>query len=328
MIYRRKRYSGIIAMILAVAFIFGCGGKGFSMPLVPSAQITQPYIKLSWQDSLVQEMVDIINPDTKHSKSDRKSIERKIKSFPHKIERRDTSEFFLRTAYAIAYYEFCKKDYKTALKYSQEFQEKAILPGFINAIFDYSSVVFHASMALTHKGGLKSEKDKNDWTQLPVTELNDSIFHQNREPVHFIDAFLDDVPLDLDITTYRKLLSFFHDNGGRLELLNGVINAGFFHKAKVAGRDDIFKAIFTLWGVDELYFGYDKFTKQYSYRIDNKLKIELDKTQIGDLSYAILQRDPESNIATMDSLIRIGKSEEISQLLLKTLGIYLSLIHI
>lgn len=309
-------------MILAVVFIFGCDGKGFCKPLVPSVQPSQPYIKLSWQDSLVQEMVDILNPGTKYSKSDRNRIERKIKSFPQKIERRDTSAYFLRTAYAIAYYEFCKKDYKTGLKYSQEFQEKAILPGFMNAIFDYSSIVFNASMALRQKGRLKSKKDKNDWAQWTIQELNDSIFHPKRGPVHFIDAFLDDVPLNLNITTYHKLLSFFHDNGGRLELLNSVINDGFFHKAKVAGRDDIFKAIFTFWGVDESNFGYDKSTKQYSYLIDNKPKIELDKTPIGDLTNAIFQSVPERNIATMDSLIQIGKSEAIPQLLLKTLGIY------
>lgn len=320
MIYRRKRYNGIIAMILAVVFIFGCDGKGFCKPLVPSVQPSQPYIKLSWQDSLVQEMVDILNPGTKYSKSDRNRIERKIKSFPHKIERRDTSAYFLRTAYVIAYYEFCKKDYKTGLKYSQEFQEKAILPGFRNEIFDYSSVVFHASMALRHKGRLKSKKDKNDWTQWTVPELNDSVFHPKRGPVQFIDAFLDDVPLDLDITTYHKLLSFFHDNGGRLELLNSIINAGFFHKAKVTGRDDVFKAIFTMWGVDESNFGYDKYTKQYSYRIDNKPKIELDTTPIGDLT--IFQFDLERNVATMDSLIQIGKSDAIPKLLLRSLELY------
>lgn len=267
-------------------------------------------------------MVDIINPNHKVSSSEKKRIEARIKTFPHKIERRDTSAYFLRTAYAIAYYEFCKKDYKKGLTYSQEFQEKAVLPGFMNAIFDYSAVVFHASMALRHKGRLKSKKDKNDWMQWTVPELNDSVFHPKREPVQFIDAFLDDVPLDLDITTYRKLLSFFHDNGGRLELLNSVINAGFFHKAKVAGRDDVFKTIFTLWGVDESNFWYDKSIKQYSYRIDNKPKVELNKTPIGDLTNAIFQTDPERNIATMDSLIQIGKSEAISPLLLKTLGIY------
>lgn len=322
MIYRRKRYSGIIAMTLAVVFIFGCGGKGLSMPSVPYVPPFQASIKLTWQDSLVQEMVDIINPGTMHSKSDRNRIERKIKSFPHKIERRDTAAYFLRTAYAIAYYEFCKKDYKTGLKYSQEFQEKAILPGFMNAIFDYSSVVFHASMALRHKGRLKSKKDKNDWAQWSFPVSNDSVFHQKRGPVQFIDAFLDDVPLDLDITTYHRLLSFFHDNGGRLELLNSVINAGFFHKAKIAGRDDVFKAIFTMWGVDEANFGYDKSTKKYSFRIDNKPKEELDKTPIGDLTNTVFQFDPERNIVIMDSLIQIGKYDAIPQLLLKTLGIY------
>jgi len=312
-------------MILTVVFIFGCGGKGFSVTIVPLSRPTQMLImegNLTCQDSLVQEMVDILNPGTKYSKNDRNRIEHKIKSFPHKIEHRDTSAYFLRTAYAIVYYEFCKKDYKKGLTYSQEFQEKAILPGFMNEIFDYSSVVFHASMALRHKGRLKSKKDKNDWAQWTFPVLNDSVFHQKRGPVQFIDAFLDDVPLDLDITTYHKLLSFFHDNGGRLELLNSVINAGFFHKAKIAGRDDVFKSIFILWGVDESNFGYDKSTKQYSYRIDNKPKIELDKTPIGDLKNTVFQFDPERNIVIMDSLIQFGKSDAIPQLLLKTLGIY------
>ncbi len=325
MSYRRKRYKGIIILILTVVFIFGCGGKGGSTLPVYSSRPIKMLItneNLTWQDSLVQEMVDIINPDTKYSKSDRNRIERKIKSFPHKIERRDTSAYFLRTAYAIAYYEFCKKDYKKELRYSQEFQEKAILPGFMHAIFDYSSVVFHASIALTYKGRLKFKKDKNDWTQWTLPEWNDTVFYQKRGPVEFIDAFLDDVPLDLDITTYHKLLSFFHDNGGRLELLNGVINAGFFHKAKVAGRDDVFKAISILWGVDESNFEYDKSTKQYSYRIDNRPKIELDKKPIGDLTYALFNNDPERNIAIIDSLIQIGKSEAIPQLLLRTLGLY------
>ncbi len=325
MIYRRRIYYGIIALIFTVVFIFGCGVKGFSMPPISislTPQIFNSESNLTWKDSLIQELVEIINLNHKVSHSERKRIEARIKTFPHKIERRDTSAYFLRTAYAIAYYEFCKKDYKKGLKYSQEFQERATLPGFMNEIFDYSSVVFHASMALRHKGRLKFKKDKNDWTQWTVPELNDSVFHQKREPVQFIDAFLDDVPLDLDITTYHKLLSFFHDNGGRLELLNSVINAGFFHKAKIAGRDDVFKSIFTLWCVDESNFGYDKSTKQYSYRIDNKPKIELDKPPIDDLSNAIFQTNPERNIVIMDSLIQIGKSDAIPRLLLKTLGIY------
>lgn len=325
MIYRRRRYYGIIALIFTVVFIFGCGVKGFSMPPISislTPQIFNSESNLTWKDSLIQELVEIINPNHKVSHSERKRIEARIKTFPHKIEHRDTSAYFLRTAYAIAYYEFGKKDYKKGLRYSQEFQEKVILPGFMNAIFDYSSVVFHASMALRHKGRLKFKKDKNDWTQWTVPELNDSIFHPKRGPVQFIDAFLDDVPLDLDITTYHKLLSFFLDNGGRLELLNSVINAGFFHKTKVAGRDDVFKAIFTMWGVDESNFEFNKSTKKYSYRIDNKPKVELNKTPIGDLTNALFQTDPESNIANMDSLIQIGKSEAIPQLLLKTLGIY------
>ena len=77
-----------------------------------------------------------------------------------------------------------------------------------------------------------------------------------------------------------------------------------------------------MWSIDESNFEYHKSTKQYSYRIDNKPKVELDKTPIGDLSNAIFQTNPERNITTMDSLIQIGKSEAISPMLLKTLGIY------
>ncbi len=87
MIDCRKRCYAIITIILSVVSIFGCGGKGFSLLFVSTSLPDQQLIldgKLTWQDSLVQEMVDIINPDTRYSKSDRNRIERKIKSFPHK----------------------------------------------------------------------------------------------------------------------------------------------------------------------------------------------------------------------------------------------------
>ena len=102
--HKLKSLFGLYAILIAVVFIIGCGGKGFSKPSFienNSPQLLMPHGELTWKDSLIQEMVDFLNPMTKLSRSDRKKIESRIKSFPQKIVRRDTTSYFLQTAYAI-----------------------------------------------------------------------------------------------------------------------------------------------------------------------------------------------------------------------------------
>lgn len=117
---------------------------------------------LSYQDSLIQEMVEFIKPGIKLSKTDRKNIEQRIKHFPNKVVRRDTVVFFINSAYAVAYYEFYKHDYKKAKKFVDNFNKKGMPPGLIPSFFHYSAIGIFASLSLHDKGKFKSKKDKNN----------------------------------------------------------------------------------------------------------------------------------------------------------------------
>ncbi len=93
---------------------------------------------LSRQDSLIQEMVEFLNPQFKLSKKDKKHIEGRIKGFPHKIVRRDTATYFVNTAYALAYHEFVSHDYKRALKWCDEFYKNVMHKDVVSYFKNYT----------------------------------------------------------------------------------------------------------------------------------------------------------------------------------------------
>lgn len=290
-------------IILAVASLAGCCGVGYCEVL----NYDRGLGKLSHRDSIIQEMVCFIQPDIKLTKTERRHVENRINKFSHKIIRRDTTSFFVDAAYAIAFYEFYKHDYKKAMKWVNRFSDNVKSVNQYLFIFRFYSVGMGASLSINSKGKFKSKKDPNSWW-VPIKLFGKSFdLDVQRTPFYFIDSFLNDVPLDCSITTYERLLNYFKDNGGRLELLNGLLAPGFVQRCMDADRNDILDIIFKLWNVK-----ISDFTPGYNGSlcyINKKLKV--DSVAMEETKKFMLSFDPDQNRTQLDSLILIGETSEI-----------------
>ena len=308
--------SPLLRVFVAVICLLACCGIGRSM----TNRISLSYDEvLSHQDSLIQEMVEFIHPECKLTKVKRKHIENRIKGFPQKVIRRDTTEFFLNTAYAIAYYEFYRHDYKKARRWIDLFDRCGMTPGLLHSYFHYSSVGLSASNSINAKGKFKSKKDKNDWWEPITLSFADSVkFDGRRTPDQFIDTFLDDVPMDCSVSTYRVLLTSFKDYGGRLEWLNGYSRRGFVQRCVDAKRSDILGIVYGLWNVvpDDFSVG------SWGYLEYRNKTVAVDSVAVLQVKNDIISFDPKYNKVQIDSLIAIKEYSKIAPKVMRLLSQY------
>lgn len=309
-------HSFLQLIVVTVVFLFGFHGFGHSMNL------HNPETKkeiISHRDSLIIEMVEFVQPDYKLLKEARKHIEGRIKRFPTKIIRRDTLSHFLNTAYALSYYEFVKHDFKKAKKLSEKFVESSMPPGFFSYFFNFASIGFNASTALTEKGKLKTRKDKNSWYTPIKFEWSDSLkWDFKRSYVDFLDSFLDDMPTDCTLTTYRELLTAYHKGGGRLELLNGYSRKGFIQRCVDADRKDVLDIIYRLWDVC-----FEDFHKNGNGYLEYKnLTLKVDSIAVAKTYNEILSFDVNVNKHQIDSLIAIGTDVDLSTRIMRLVNLY------
>lgn len=293
-------------MFVAVMCLLACCGIGRSMTYRTSLSYDEV---LSHRDSMIQEMVEFIHPECKLTRVKRKLIENRIKGFPQKVIRRDTVEFFLNTAYAIAYYEFYRHDYKKARRWIDLFDRCGMPPGLLHSYFHYSSVGLSASNSINAKGKFKSKKDKNDWWEPITLSFADSVkFDGRRTPDQFIDTFLDDVPMDCSVSTYRVLLTSFKDYGGRLEWLNGYSRRGFVQRCVDAKRSDILGIVYGLWNVvpDDFSVG------SWGYLEYRNKTVAVDSVAVLQVKNDIISFDPKYNKVQIDSLIAIKEYSKIA----------------
>lgn len=306
----------LFRLLLTMTFLMICHHSGYSLT-IHNALLNEE--SLTHRDSMIQEMADFIQKDYKPTKATRRHIEKRIKDFPHSILRRDTLTYFLNTAYAVAYYEFCKHDYKRAKSWIDEFDKKAMPSGLFASYFHYSSVGFNALTSINSKGKFKSKKDKNSWLQPINLSITDSVnFNFKRIPGHFIDSFLDDVPMDCAVSTYDKLLTLFKKEGGHLEWLNGYSKKGFVQRCLDAKRNDILEIVYRLWNVtrDDFSIG------NWGYLEYVSKAIKVDTTAISKMKYEILSFDPQYNISQIDSLITINEIDNIERRIIHLLNLY------
>lgn len=309
-------YSLFKHILIAVVFLLGFHGFGHSMELQKNSREN---VMLSQSDSIIMEMVEFIQPEYKLSKKNRKHIEERINSFPHKIVKRDTISHFINTAYAVAYYEFVKHDYKNAKKWSDKFVQTSMPPGFFSYFFNYSSIGLDASTSLTEKGKLKTKRDKNSWyTPIKFEWLDSMKWDFKRTYIDFLDSFLDDMPVDYSLITYRKILTAYHQGGGRLELLNGYSRKGFIQRCIDAGRSDILNIIFELWKVGFEDFNRDK-NGNLEFRNPNRI---VDSVAVSKVYNEILSFDIEVNKKQIDSLIAVRANIDLSPRILRLLSLY------
>lgn len=303
-------------VIYAIISILGCYGIGHCMS--PHNYFTENHI-VSYRDSLIQEMVRFIQPEGNLSKTEIRHIERRIKGFQHRIIRRDTISYFLNTAYAVAYYEFFKHDYKKAKHWVDEFERNGMPYGLIPSIFSYTSVGLNARTSLNAKGKFKYKKDKNSWLVPLNLSFPDSLkFDVRRTPSQFIDSYLDDVPMNCSASTYYKLLALFKDGGGRLEWLNCYTRRGFIQRCIDSDRTDVLNIVFNLWGVELKDFK----ISQSGYLEYNNRAICVDSASITKITEEIITFDTDKNKEQIDSLLANHSLSNVGNRVLRLLSQY------
>lgn len=304
----------LFRVIFAIISILGCYGIGHCM--CPHNHIIENHI-VSYRDSLIQEMVRFIQPEENLSKTEIRHIERRIKGFQHRVIRRDTISYFLNTAYAVAYYEFYKHDYKKAKHWVDEFERNGMPYGFIPSIFRYSSVGFGARISLDAKGKFKQKKDKSSWLVPLNFSFADSLnFNVRRTPAQFIDSYLDDIPMDCDASTYAKLLTLFKDGGGRLEWLNGYTRRGFIQRCVDSGRTDVLNIVFNLWCVELKDFKIG----QWGYLEYINPTICIDSASIAKTADEVISYNPKRNKEQIDSLLANHSLSNVGNRVLRLLS--------
>lgn len=315
-----RSYIGIgsvmARILVAVICLSVCCGIGLCMP---SQSHLNGNNTLSYRDSLIHEMVDFIQPDSKLSKSEKRHIEKRINGFLHRVVKRDTISYFLHTAYAVAYYEFYKQDYKKAKKWVDEFYKYGMPSEVFPSLFRYSSVGFNAVTSLSRKGKFKEKKDKNSWfVPMNLSSADYWNFDDSRTHIQFIDSYLDDVPMNCDISSYNKLLRLFKEGDGKLEWLNGYSRRGFVQRCVDAGRVDILNIICELWNVKLADF---KVSTWGYLQYDNPI-ILVDSTSTAMSTDEILSFDTKRIQEQIDSLLAINDMTSVGSKSLRLLNLY------
>lgn len=303
-------------VIFAIISILGCYGIGHCMS--PYNHLTENHI-VSYRDSIIQEMIRFIQPEVQLSKKEIRHIEKRINGFQHRVIRRDTISYFLNTAYAVAYYEFFKHDYKKAKFWVDEFERNGMPYGLIPSIFSYTSVGLNARNSLNAKGKFKSKKDKNSWLSHFNFSFADSLkFDVRRTPSQFIDSYLDDMPMNCSASTYHRLLTLFKEGGGRLEWLNGYTRRGFIQRCVDAGRTDVLTIVYNLWGVELKDFK----ISQSGYLEYNNRAICVDSASITKITEEIITFDTDKNKEQIDSLLANQSLSNVGNRVLRLLSQY------
>ena len=277
---------------------------------------------LSLKDSLIQEMVDFIQPDFKLDKLSRLHIENRINKFPHKILRRDTISHFINYSYAVAYYEFVTQDYKRAKKWVEEFQKATETSNSFSGLYRFSAVGFYATISINLKGNLKNDKKnkiRNSWSANVSANTSNTLFTNfKRDYVKFIGSFIADVSMNCDYSTYHKLLSAYKQGGGEPGGLNTYLQKGLYDKCIEAGREDVFKIIFTMWNVSKTDFSYNRngfleFTEK---------NLTVDSSRVAKMNEMLLLMDLNQKRRKIDSLLAINPRQDLTTLTLRLISQY------
>ena len=264
---------------------------------------------LAKRDSMIQEMLIFLDSKNNLSKNMVRTIRGRIKSFPHKVVRRDTMTYFINTAYAIAYHEFRTHDYKEAKLWTDEFKKNAMPPDFLNGLFSYSAVGLNASNSLDAKGGFKPEKRKNRWKLNFSIPIWDSLkFNEKRDKNKFIGEFIRDIPSDLSLSTYRALMHSYKNGGGLLDNLNGFGRHAWLQRCIDAGREGILEMICDIWNVDSTDFsrnkggclGYYPQRKEQTQTKTNNLNLEI------NLLDPIYRKNRIDSLLSADPKVKFG----------------------
>lgn len=238
-------------------------------------------------DSLVIDIVNIVRDEQKLDINRKRAVEVKMKNFPGKVIRRDTVTFFLQTALEIAYHEYVTGDKEAAKKRASNF---------------LSNVQENNPLRIPLRYGLIK------FTGLPSLEL-----YGSQKKNLFLTSLLSELPLNLEIYTYRHLFYTLKDLSTPLSFLDTPIEINFIDKCKANNKTDILNCIAELWDISQINGPEDIETIEYELEdpvstASRPLTTEEIKK---DFSYSIF--DAYGNLDVIDSLIRNNKTDSIGK---------------
>ena len=300
----------ILSFILTAILLTICCGLGFSKDSNLGSENIGIEQKLSANDSIVFDIIEILQQEKNLGENRREVIEKKINSFPDRVIRRDTASFFLQTVLEIAYNEFVTQDYEKAINLALNFSSSIEEPGLIDNLMRYSLIKFTPSALKT------KEKHKNDSIDLSFDIFNKPVteFECSRDLRGFFADLFEDLPMNLNLQTYKSLLEAYKKSGGHPSGLNVILTPGFYDHCRISGREDVLNEVFAIWDIDEGFFNTDNNLKLYKFVDPNPSATnfsEINKKSFDELSLSIL--DADGNIHVTDSLISINQTDSIGK---------------
>lgn len=313
-----KRFAFFREKIVAIITLFlisliGCCGLGFSMDSI--SKDPKEDIKLFSNDSIVFDIVEILKEEKNLGDKRREEIERKICSFPGRVLRRDTASFFLQTILGIAYNEFVTEDFDKAKEIASNFSNNVEENNPFKIPIKYGLIKFTSFR-------IKEKEDSGSFKS-GLNFVSTQEFKKNQNISKFIVDFLPDLPLNLNLETYKHLLSVFKEVGGFPKLVGSSIDNNFFELCKNANREDVLDYARLLWELDEdilenihknteIDYSLLKAPKGFEDDTSSVDSIELDNMRkLRELTLQIY--DADGNIEEIDSLILIGELDSIGK---------------
>lgn len=311
MYYHKTYYKRLPCFIIIAAIALTvCCGLGFS--LNNELPDKDDSFNFSSNDSIVFDIIEVLREEKNLGEERRREIERKINSFPGKIVRRDTASYFLQSALQIAFHEYVSENYEEATQIAGKFKEDIEEEGIFNNISRYWLIKVTPEILKT-KEKYKNLPADSLPAQKPI-KFGDTHFEFFRDPKSFAADIFEGLPVDLNLATYKRLLEFYIESGGRPSGLNQFAIPGFYHHCKYGGREDILEEVKKLWNLDDSNFTVEKTYGIYKY-IDRSpidtLFAEANKKILDEL--AMSMHDEERNIQVIDSLININRQDSIGK---------------
>ena len=296
--------------IISVIALIGCCGLGFSL----NSQLPERGLQSSYSsnDSIVINIIEALSRGKSLGDERKIEIERKIKSFPGRIVRRDTSSYFLQSILGIAYNEFVTEDFE---------EVKKISSAFCNNVEELNPFYLPIKYGLIKFSSFRI-KDKEDSHSEDLFGPSPE-FIRDQNISKFIVGLLPDLPLDLNLDTYRNLLNCFKESGGFPRLIGSRIDDNFFERCAKAERRDILELAEHLWCLEEdildvinkeVEIDYSALQAHPGFKDEDPTNEEIEQQNLRALKEISLQLfDADGNIDMIDSLIAIGHEESIGK---------------
>ena len=185
-------------ILIGVISLMGCCGFGFALDynLDEKTQATG----LSTNDSIALEIAEVLKEGANLSDIRRKHIENRISTFPGRVIRRDTASYYLQTVLTVAYNEFVTEDFDKALASANKFSQEVVDADALKSLVRFSVIKFTPSDLETKR---KHKENPSDDPNSLINSTNS--FEYSRDSIQFFADIFAELPLDLNLWTYKSL---------------------------------------------------------------------------------------------------------------------------